>query len=72
MRYAHSTRTIRRAPRVAEEYQAARGYAYGYDGRDLEELNRLIAAVCRVPRAQLGKRIPAAEEPGEVFCTLCL
>jgi hypothetical protein len=64
MQRAHSPRT-RRPPRASDDcyHQGAQDCSYGYDGRDLRELDELIAAKCKVPRAELSSRVedsPAA------------
>jgi len=54
MQYGHSTRNMRRTPRLDESFVHARGSSYGYSPDDMLELDALIAAKCKTPRAELG------------------
>lgn len=56
MRYAHSTRSTRRAPRISSDYEGVCGFSFGYDGSDMRELDRLIAAKVKTPRAEMEQR----------------
>lgn len=61
MQRSHSWRSARKPPRASEDYQGVTGYSVGYDVEDMLELDRLIAAKCKVPRAEMARMQRAAE-----------
>lgn len=62
MRYAHSTRNLRRSPQAMADYRGISGYygATGYDPADMAQLDAVIRAGINVPRATLEQAERAA------------
>ncbi len=63
---ANGWRSALKPPPLNVRFDAPHGHDVGYDGCDIAELAHLIAATCRVLRANL-ERQPHHEGPAAVF-----
>lgn len=63
MRYGHSWRDQRRPTRLHETvFSAPHPPGAGYDAEDMQELDRLIVAKVKTPRAELERPVETAAE----------